>query len=182
MTITEATELVAMLQVAWPNHPWNAQSSRVYHMGLDDMDGAAVLALIPTLIKTAKFAPTPAEIRAFLAVPEADQWSAELPTGKDAWEEIRAQMRYPGAWGTPRYSHPLIERTSRAFGWQDLCAVTTDQMNTLRAQVERFHDGYRADAIAALNRGVPMDRAILPHGEQHRIAGLMLAEIEAGAA
>jgi hypothetical protein len=183
MTFTEASELVAMLQVAWPNHAWNDQSGRVYHMGLDDLPGKSVMALVPTLIKTAKFAPTPAEIRALLVMPESDQWSAELPTGEQAWEEFTEQRRvigsYVSATRKPRWSHPLIERTIRAFGYLDLCQCENGHIPTVRAQFVKHHNSYRSDAIAALKRGVPMMTAILPHGEQRKIAGLIVAELEA---
>jgi hypothetical protein len=178
MTLTETNKILAIIRENWPNHPWSEHADRVWHMALDDVPYEVVEAALPELFRTQKFAPVPADIRVLLKLPtETDEWGAQLPNGEQAWEEIRRQIKYPGAWGVPTFSHPLIERTMRAFGWNELCGCPADQMNTLRAQVERFHNQFRNDAISALKRGTPMDVAIASWADQRRILGLVPAAL-----
>lgn len=185
MNLTEATEFVAMLQVAWPEYAWTEQSPRVYAIGLDDVPFAAAEAIYPTLVKSFKFAPKPSEVRDALALPDAeDEYADQIPNGKQAWEEIFDGIKRVGHRRMPEFSHPLIARTARAFGWREICGCEDKQMNTLRAQVERFHDGYRADAIGLLKRGTPMELALASWADQSRaqarIAGLVPVALPGG--
>lgn len=175
MKQSETNKILALVRENWPNHPWSDHADQIWHLALADVPYETVNAVLPRLFREQKFPPVPADIVALLGVRESDQWSRLLPNGEQTWEEIRAQIKYPGSWGTPVFSHPLIERTMRTFGWQELCQCPADQLNTLRAQVERFGNKYRDDAIDRLRQGATMEDAVLPFGEQQKIAGLVPA-------
>lgn len=113
MTLTEATELVAILQISWPNHPWHEKADVAYHMGLSDLDYADVMAVIPELIRNQKFAPVSVEIRRLVL---ADRLES-IPTAAEAWEEVSKQIRECGTRREYFFTHPLIDRIVKALGW-----------------------------------------------------------------
>jgi len=181
MTVDETRDVIDMLNGMYRHANLGGDNLAGYHLLLADIPYDVVMAGLPTLLEQhPDFVPSAPAMRNHFVGTSTDAWSAELPNGEQAWEEIRDRIKYPGSWGKPKFTHPLIERTARAFGWQELCQCPTDQMQTLRAQVERFHNQFRQDAIAALKRGTPMELAILPNGEQKRIAGLVPVALPVG--
>lgn len=178
MNLIETNKLLAILREMWPNHPWAENADKVWHLALANVPYEAVTAILPRLLQTQRYAPVPADLIALLPEVPGDDYA--LPNGEQAWEEIRAEIKRAGWNNKPRFSHPLIERTMRAFGWQEICGCQLDQLNTLRAQVERFHNQFRADAIAALKRGTPMHVAISSWADQKRIAGLVPVALPVG--
>lgn len=178
MTPDETLSILKMLNSMYRNANLGSDNLEGYHLMLADVPYETAKGRLPALLADhPDFAPTaPAMRNAFMGT-ATDEWSAQLPNGEQAWEEIRAQIKYPGAWGIPQFSHPLIERTMKAFGWNELCGCPADQMNTLRAQVERFHNQFRNDAIASLKRGTPIGQAIASWADQRKIAGLVPAMI-----
>ena len=58
----------------------------------------------------------------------------------DAWDEIETQMKEAFVYDKPKFSRPEIERTVKAFGWQELCEVTTKELPIVRAQLRDMYN------------------------------------------
>lgn len=181
MTIDELTKVFKMLNGMYRHANLGKDNLAGYHLMLADVPYETVMAGMRSLLEqNPDFVPSaPAMRNHFLGTAE-DEYSAQLPNGEQAWEEIHAEIKRAGWNNKPRFSHPLIERTMRAFGWQEICGCQLDQLNTLRSQVERFHNQFRADALAALKRGTPMHVAITSWADQKRIDGLVPVALPVG--
>lgn len=57
----------------------------------------------------------------------------------DAWDEIETQMKEAFVYEKPKFSRKEIEKTVNAFGWQELCEVTTKELPVVRAQLRDMY-------------------------------------------
>lgn len=64
MNTPTAIKTVAMLQATWVNHPFAAQSPKAYQIGLEGIPVRIIGLAVEEAIRTCKFCPYPAELRA----------------------------------------------------------------------------------------------------------------------
>ena len=91
-----------------------------------------------------KFPPTIAEIVEVLT-------KSDAPSTTEAWAEVRSQIQSVGYVGIPKFTHPVIELTVKAFGWQNLCDSTN--ANVTRSNFIKLYETQvaRGDQRAALS-------------------------------
>lgn len=135
MDLTEATEIVSLLQAAWPNYGWRKGTNAAYHLGLSDLPCEAVKAAVVTAIRTRPFCPTPAELRAIAIEPLTDQ----VPSVEAAWGEVTEQLLRTSCAQVPTFSHPLIAQAVRILGWESICMSETPGVER-----KHFRDTYLA--------------------------------------
>ena len=78
----------------------------------------------------------------------------------DAWDEIETQMHEAFVYEKPRFSRPEIERTVNAFGWQELCEVTTKELPIVRSQLRDMYN-----AICEQSKKTEVSQYVVGKGE-----------------
>lgn len=160
MKAADAAKLVATLMAAYPQAQMTAATSGLYERMLEDLDRDTSSAAVERLIKTSKWLPTVAEIRA--AAAEVTHGPKRL--GGEAWGEVIAEIRRVGWYGSPIFTDPLVGQAVRMLGWQTLC-VSTNEMSD-RARFIELYDGLaereRSNTVASIGlqlpAGVPIPR------------------------
>ena len=135
----EAGGAVALLAAAFPSFRFDdSVRAEVWILNLEDLPGDALAAAVRSLICTAKFPPTIAEIRgAVLAVRDP----ALGTTGEEAWPVLIDEIMRVGNYGKPQFEDPLIARAAQCLGtWRDLCMSDTGP--TMAAHRARFVNLY----------------------------------------
>lgn len=138
MTIAETARLIAILKMAWPAHPLEAeQGAAVYHRAMADIPFDLAERAVDEWLRTGKFFPAPAEIREL-----ALRAGVGLPAAEIAWQEAQRVIGgYRPGDPAPLWSSRVLEETVNAVGWSAIKACEADQLGTLRAQ---FRDTYNA--------------------------------------
>jgi hypothetical protein len=138
MTIAETARLIAILKMAWPAHPIEAeQGAAVYHRALADIPFELAERAVDEWLRTGKFFPAPSEIREL-----ALRAGVGLPAAEIAWQEAqRVVGGYRPGDPAPLWSSRVLEEAVNAVGWSAIKACEADQLGTLRAQ---FRDTYNA--------------------------------------
>lgn len=113
----------------------------IYHRILRDIDGALLEAATMQWLSTKRpFHPSPGELRDMaLSLVTRNE-----PSADEAWIEVLEAIRYPGSWGTPKWSSERIANTVKAFGWIDLAQHDIDQRGVVRAQFMRIYEAQAA--------------------------------------
>ncbi len=135
MTRIEVAKLVGVLLAAFPSADVNRATTTAYETELADLDYASANLAVRRLIGSSKFRPSIAEIR------EAATELANGPRrhGGEAWGDvIKAVGRY-GAYRTPVFADPLVERAVLAFGWSAICG--SENQIADRARFIELYDG-----------------------------------------
>lgn len=167
MTIAEVGQLFKLLNSQYLNVKLGATNLEGYHLMLQDIDLEQLRAQLPEiLLDHPTFCPTAPELRIAMIGKPYEEVIGSLPTGEAAWENVMTQVKRNGMWHREfvSFESPLTERTVHAIGWEAICLCDFDDLNTLRAQFLRMHNGYRETAVAAIRRGVHPDIAVLPDG------------------
>ena len=60
------------------------------------------------------------------------------PTGAEAWGEFKREVHRTGYYGTPQFSHPLIQRAIDIMGWREMC-LSEDPEGVLRGQFLKIY-------------------------------------------
>lgn len=120
-TKQDVAMIVAMISAGYPNFNATEMTMEVYYQTLKDIDPellkAAALQAIAQVDR--KFAPSVGEIRGMVS--EINKIGAGLPTSFQAWQEVQKQIVDNGGdYGTPVWSHPLVEQAVKAIGWRNL--------------------------------------------------------------
>lgn len=136
MNLTESTELVAVMQLHWPNHPWHEKADEAYFRGLADLCYAEVNAALTKAIRTCKFAPTVAELRDLIGANGEGMGEPE-----SAWGEVKRAIANVGYYRAPHFDDPATAAAVNALGWQTLCVAGTKDEVANRAH---FFATYRA--------------------------------------
>lgn len=128
--------IVAKLSAAYPNWTPNEYTVEVYYQDLRDIPTDELNTAVQHCRSESgrRFAPSTGEIRG--AVAELRRMSLGIPTSYQAWEEVRCFIRDNGPYIEPRWSHPLIEKTIRLFGLENLRQSengTSDRMRFIEA-------------------------------------------------
>lgn len=155
MTIAETARLIAILKMAWPAHPIEAeQGAAVYHRALADIPFDLAERAIDEWLRTGKFFPAPSEIREL-----ALRAGVGLPAAEIAWQEAQRVIGgYRPGDPAPLWSSRVLEETVNAVGWSAIKACEADNLGTLRAQ---FRDTYNAllKRVAAEDAGDALQEA-----------------------
>lgn len=157
MRAEDCGQIINMLTGLYPNfHPNFEHAIPGWMLLLGDVPKEAALAVLPKLLaEHTEFAPTPSAIRA--AVVET---ATDLPTSQEAWELTWKWIKSIGSWGRPpEDGPPLVLRTIRAFGWEELCQTDMDDLNTVRSQFRNMYQAFRDKEIeqthVAIGNGSP---------------------------
>lgn len=129
---------VAAVRVLTTAHDYAIPKVRfdIYVDALADLDDDLLDVAARRLVRTLKWFPKPAEIR-------ADALGARLgPTASAAWAEVVDQIRSVGRASLPVWSSPQVGTAVRdAGGWRALCDSTTPDVDR-----RRFFIAYEAAA------------------------------------
>jgi hypothetical protein len=113
--------IIAKLSAAFPNWKVTAYTVQVYLEDLSDIDPETLEAAVK-MCRTEPgraFAPSTGEIRG--AVGKLRGMATNIPSSYEAWQEVGKQINENGGdYGTPVWSHPLVEKTVKAIGWRNL--------------------------------------------------------------
>jgi hypothetical protein len=179
MTADETTAMLRLLAAAYPTQRQRMSPddvlamAAVYIAGLADLDADRVRAAIDRLVKSSRYIPTIAEIRA--AAVDVAHGARRL--GGQAWGECLALIRRYGSHRWPgidfEVTDPILLTTIRSLGWFDLCA--SDNPHADRARFIDLYDqlaqGERKEAAIAPGATSP---ALPPRTtEPRRIGELM---------
>lgn len=124
----EVAEVVALISSAYPNFNATKETVGVYYETLQDLPVDLLRAAVLQCVAEdgRKFAPSIGEIRG--AATEIRKTMAGVPSSYQAWEEVRMQMVDVGSYGSPTFTHPLIEKAVKSLGWRNLC-MSEDQVS-----------------------------------------------------
>lgn len=172
----DIVKLIAQLSAAFPNWKPNAYTAEIYYQDLKDLESDELFTAAQhcrtSPERDQRFAPSTGEIR--MATLDLRKMKSGIPSAYDAWREVRQFMADNSYYVDPSWSHPLIEKTVRVFGLENLRMSengTSDRM--------RFIEAYQHFAEAAEKEEmlVPDVRAGLMDGAkqleaQHQIRKL----------
>jgi hypothetical protein len=117
----DIAQVLSVICEAFPNFKTTERTPEVYYQLLADIPGdelkAAALHCVSEQGRA--FAPSIGEIRG--AVAELRGMAGNVPGPFQAWQEVLAQFRETGSYGTPQFSHPLIAQAVRQMGWREMC-------------------------------------------------------------
>lgn len=164
MTRAEAQKLVMLLFAAFPAQTRNVApaearaSAEVYARGLEDLDRDLAARAVDALVKSARFLPTVAEIRAACVVTQHGRRRG----GAEAWGDV---IRAIGRYGYMRrpgidfaFDDPLVARAVDAFGWANLCGsenATADRARFIE-HYDQLAENAHADAQLAPGATSPL--------------------------
>jgi hypothetical protein len=145
MTTAEATELVALALAAYPTQASRIRDSAVAGMRamwadlLDDLDFGVVKAALLVHCKSAKFLPSPAELREIASSGGKGQRS-----GFEAWGDVLAVVRRVGRYREPRFTDPAVAQAVQAIGWREIC--DSENPEATRAHFARAYESAAAES------------------------------------
>lgn len=117
MTKGQAAQAVATLVCGYPSAKWSEENASVYETMLGDLDFEPTMAAVARIVRTSKFMPTVAEVRA--AVLELRDGTGR--TAEDAWGDVVAEIRRVGSYARPVFADPVVAFTVERLGWRNLC-------------------------------------------------------------
>jgi hypothetical protein len=169
VTNADIKRLLSILRASYPRQEIDEATVKAYSHMLADLDYDEARAATQRLIATSKFFPTIAEIRAEVA----EESMSAIPSGEEAWGEVRRAISRVGSYRTPTFDIREIAEAVDVIGWRNLCL--SDNPASSRA---RFIDAYRSirersQSIAQMGRFAPrglIDRhehAQLEVGKRH---------------
>lgn len=117
----DIAQIVKVVSVAFPNWKVTEETYEIYYQLLGDIPAEELKAAVLHCLTEAgrAFAPSVGEIRG--AVAELRGMASNVPSPFRAWQEVLGQFRETGSYGTPKFSHPLIDQAVRQMGWRELC-------------------------------------------------------------
>lgn len=137
MTPVQWSEVVAILESAYPRERLTPQQVKLYALLLRPYDQEAVTQAALAHIKRSPYFPRISDL-----VSTLDQDG--LPDVDEAWGEVLRQIRAVGYYGQPQWTHPAIAETVAALGWQELCM--SDNAVADRAHFGQFYGKARTRA------------------------------------
>ena len=174
-SVLDVAQIVKVIAVAYPNWQPTAETSEVYYQLLQDVPTDELKAAVLHCLGESgrRFAPSVGEIRG--AVSELRGMSANVPSAFQAWQEVLRQFSLTGSYGTPQFSHPLIERAVRQLGWRELCMSenqTADRARFLQCYDQLLTRATKEDMLLPEVRGYVEQRGGLMLETQSQIKQL----------
>jgi hypothetical protein len=120
-TPNDIQQIINMFLAAFPNYKPTDMTPEIFFQTLQDIPSEELkVAVLNCLTEAGRaFAPSIGEIRG--AVANLRRTAANVPSSYEAWQEVLTQMSINGGdYGTPVWSHPLVERVVRQLGWRNL--------------------------------------------------------------
>lgn len=131
-------KIFVYLSLAFPAFQAKPETVDVYADLLSDLDTETLMTAARHVATTNKFFPSVSEIRgaAFELVARANG----APAAADAWDEVMREMqRVAGHYGTPCFSHAIIQRAIDGLGgWTRVCM--SEEYMADRAHFLRIYD------------------------------------------
>lgn len=148
MNAHEATKLVTRLASAFPRTPMDEMTITTYAENLIDLTAQIGAEVVAVLIRTSKWLPTVAEIRAAaVEVAAAD----EFPSAEEAWEEVTQNLSY---YHEPHFSTDLIGRAVRCLGGVKVLAIMPyEKLAFERNRFLEIYARFRERAVNDLRAG-----------------------------
>jgi hypothetical protein len=150
MKPVEAQKLVAVLLAAFPSQVQRMTAAdgqamaQIYARGLADLERDRAAAAVERLIRTARFIPTVAEIRAAAI----ETTHGRRRAGGDAWGEVVRKIGRYGYLRTPcvdfQFDDSLVAEAVKGLGWRSLCESENPVAD--RARFVELYDQLAADA------------------------------------
>ena len=143
MTRDELKKVLETLADGWPNYKANRGTVRLAELLLLPFDvGPVMAALASYYVEGEAFAPTVGQlVQRAAALAEG----SDAPTADEALDEVWRAIAHVGAYRTPEWSHPAVERAVAAYGgWQQVCA--NDNPDAFRAQFAKLYASARSRA------------------------------------
>lgn len=164
MRESDALEIMAVVQAAYPRQPWPTSTVKLFAselMRLEvDPQRAAAAVLRRLRERSSEWAPTHSEL--LDAIVTAMDGA---PSFEAAWAEMRANASagdYFRPDRLPPLSHPAVERLAELIGWATFCRSHTDDA-FLKRNAERIYATVRADrASAALEHPTKLHELLGP--------------------
>lgn len=132
-TEKDIAQIVDVMQAAFPNwHPTD-NTVEVYFQILKEEDSKLLKAAVFQAIAEPgrAFAPSPGEIRGVLL--DVQKMISNVPDSFQAWGEVQRQiLENGGEFGTPVWSHPVIEEAVNRIGWRNLRMSDNPQSERIR--------------------------------------------------
>lgn len=149
-TKQEIAQIVAVISAGYPNFSVSPHTVEVYYQVLSDLDYEELrIATMQSLAETGrKFAPSVGEIRG--SVLELRKQIMNVPSSYQAWQEVLKQASNVGSYGTPVFSHPVIEQAVKTLGWRNICLsedATADRARFIMAY-DQLSERAERDLIA----------------------------------
>lgn len=116
---SEIGKLMIAMALAWPKYELPKQAFEVYYQILKDLPTEVLEKASHHIMATNTFFPSISEWRS--AAVDIQINKAGIPSEYEAWEEVVTQLRLIGSYGTPSFTHPLIQRAVETMGWRQLC-------------------------------------------------------------
>ena len=164
MTRQDMSGILALLKAVWTNHPVTDETVTAYAAALEDIPPEEGRWAALRWVRTAKFFPTPAELRALIA-----ERALALPPAEEAWLEVKRAVRTVGSYGVPAWSTPVLATAMEALGYKEFCLSEMADEPAWRAHFFRLYEGYRDRALQDRRVGVlpaPGDRLRLVGGDE----------------
>lgn len=120
-TKQDIAKLIVLLSAAFPNWTPNEYTTEVYYQDLQDIPTEELFVAAQHCRSEAgrKFAPSTGEIRG--TVSELRKMSSNLPSSFQAWEEVQRNLiENGGDFGTPVWTHVIVEQAVRSIGWRNI--------------------------------------------------------------
>lgn len=124
--LLQADQLVTMLAEA-TGRKLTAEGLMAYDIALSDVPIAALNTATYRLLRSAKFMPSPAEIREAAGVATGAVAAKDKPTL--AWCDVRRSISRVGGYDSPNFEDAIINATIREMGgWVLLCESTVEEL------------------------------------------------------
>lgn len=132
MTKSEAAAMLAIAGLAY-SKPIDPAAAEVWASMLADVSSEDGASALRSHMANSQFFPTIADIRKRVAL----RRSPPMDAGS-AWGEVQRSVSSQGRYRNPTWSHPAIAHAVNSIGWIAICDCDVDNLNTLRAQFERY--------------------------------------------
>lgn len=154
--------LLSDLKRAYPRETITGDRLALYHRELVDLPPAVLAQAVSVVIRTSRYFPTVAELRAAAA-----EFALGLPTEADALAQVEARIRWArDQEGEPPPVHPLAASTLKLVGGY-AAFRDADQPAVVRGQWLRLFREERARLLRSHAEGPPA----LPSGREARALG-----------
>lgn len=148
MTKAQVAQAVATLVCGYPSAKWTEENASVYETMLGDLDFEPMMAAVARLVRTSKFLPSVAEVRA--AVLEITEGVPRI--AEDAWGDVLQAMHRFGPYRKrPTFEDPLVEFAVERMGWRALLEGRNDAADRARfcELYSQARDRERRDKLAS---------------------------------
>lgn len=142
--MTQEARIIKLLTpylMAYPQSKMNEGGLIVYAKALRALPLEQIEAAMNKSLRTMRFFPSVAEI--FAEAESVTRYinGTEDKSPDEAWSEVVRQMQEVFIYKKPAFSTPEIEKAALAMGWDALCQVPVEGVNTARAQFLRLYEG-----------------------------------------